>query len=95
MRNLFILLCLFALSCAPKATDKVAENAVPSDKIEVSGTLKVHHLCDSAWIHRYDQKYLATLIERAQSEQKQCDVMFFAPSGILLHEQVHRAHSTR
>lgn len=90
MRNLLVLLCLFALSCAPKATDKVAENTVPSDKIEVSGTLKVHHLCDSAWIHRYDQKYIATLIERAQSEEKQCDVMFFGSSSIRLWKSLQQ-----
>lgn len=39
-------------------------------------------MCDSEWIHRYDEKDLVKLNERARTEDKECDVMFFGSSSI-------------
>lgn len=79
MKNLLLLLCLLcATSCAVK--NNIA--TVQGDKIKIEGSLKVSHLCDKKWIQRYEEKDLVVLKERALTEDKVCDVMFFGSSSI-------------
>ena len=78
MKKLLILLCIFCASCAVKNSITTTQG----DKIKIEGTIKVLHMCDSEWIHRYDEKDLVKLNERARTEDKECDVMFFGSSSI-------------
>lgn len=80
MKKLLILLCLFCASCAVKNNIATTQK----DKIKIEGSIAVSHLCDSEWVHRYDKTNIATLIERAKTEEKQCDVLFFGSSSIRL-----------
>lgn len=68
------------MACAPKVEKSPAQEG----KIKIEGTLSVSHLCDSAWIHRYEQKDIKALRERAQVEPAECDVLFFGSSSIRL-----------
>ena len=81
MKILITILVLFTISsCCPKSE----QSSIESGKIKIEGNLSVTQLCDSVWIHRYDSNDILALKERAKSEEKQCDVMFFGSSSIRL-----------
>ncbi len=78
MKKLLLIISLLCTSCAVKQNF----TTVQGDKIKIEGAIKVSHLCDKKWIERYEKRDLAVLKERAKSEEKECDVMFFGSSSI-------------
>lgn len=66
---------------APSTSETTTENP---EKYTIKGTLSVERSDDMAWILRYDESDIATLKERAASEESACDVLFFGSSSIRL-----------
>lgn len=79
--------------CFSNNTTKCSEQSGQIGQIEVEGDKELYHIeaslpidftDDMEWILRYDDNDVQELRDRATSEEKECDVLFFGSSSIRL-----------
>ena len=81
---IWIMLCAAAVGCT--STPATAPATEPSATYEIHEAVAVDCSSEMEWIQRYEKTDIAALKERAQSQEKECDVMFFGSSSIRLWE---------
>ena len=59
-------------------------NVDGKEQYKITSTLPVEYADDMEWILRYDRSDVEELRERAKTEDKECDVLFFGSSSIRL-----------
>ena len=79
-----LLLCLMLAGC----TSEAKVESVPAE-YEIHGTIPVDYVADMEWIRRYEATDIAVLKERAATEEKECDVLFFGSSSIRRWVSLH------
>lgn len=74
-----------------KCTDKMCRTEVGAvvdvdgkEQYKITSTLPVEYADDMEWVLRYDKSDVEELRERAKTEDKECDVLFFGSSSIRL-----------
>ena len=79
----FLPLCLiFIAGCTHINNKKEAD--IIDNKYRIVDAIEVVKDCDMEWITRYEQSDILKLKERAATEEKECDVLFFGSSSIRL-----------
>ena len=89
--GLFIALVILLSGCASSRTlsrgEQVGGVVVKDGKgteYVITSSLRVDYADDMEWIMRYDKSDVEELRQRAKSEDKECDVLFFGSSSIRL-----------
>lgn len=84
-RILTLLLVMVSLlvGCQREPSNSV-EQFVADDLYHLSGTLPVEYTNEMEWVMRFDQTDIEALRQRALTEEKECDVLFFGSSSIRL-----------
>lgn len=59
-------------------------NVDGKEQYKITSTLPVEYADDMEWVLRYDKSDVEELRERAKTEDKECDVLFFGSSSIRL-----------
>lgn len=77
MLYLALSLCFVLTGCK----GKTSAESLPTE-YNIHGTITVESSSDMEWIRRYEQTDIAVLKERAATEAKECDVLFFGSSSI-------------
>lgn len=68
--------------CGPEVGAVV--NVDGKEQYKITSTLPVEYADDMEWVLRYDKSDVEELRERAKTEDKECDVLFFGSSSIRL-----------
>ena len=83
-KRVLLILTIAVMVAGCREQGVAQEQSVVQDRFEINSSLPVAYADDMEWIQRYDATDVEELRERAKSEAKECDVLFFGSSSIRL-----------